>query len=134
MKYRFKKSCVMPIWGEYFGCKTHIFMISWNGSSLYVYSLLKLYWYICVWYGKMLLVYILYGWYWQLALSIICRYDWSVSRIRHSFKFVQNRSKIFCYGLIRWRTRKFRTTKKKFKDILVRFNVSQTCVYYNLIG
>ena len=26
---------------------------------------------------------------------IIRKYDWSVSRIRHSFKFVQNRSKIF---------------------------------------
>ena len=34
-------------------------------------------------------------WYRQLALSIIRIYDWSVSRIRHSFKFVQNRSNIF---------------------------------------
>ena len=55
--------------------------------------------------------------YWsqQLALSIICKYDWSVSRFCHSFKLVQNRS-------------------KSFKDILVRFNVSKTCVYYDLIG
>ena len=34
-------------------------------------------------------------WSRQLALSIIRTYNWSVSRIRHSFKFVQNRSKIF---------------------------------------
>ena len=38
---------------------------------------------------------LLYGWSRQLALSILRRYDWFVSRIRHSFKFVQNRSKIF---------------------------------------
>ena len=35
------------------------------------------------------------GWSQQLALSIIRTYDWSVSRICHSFKFVQNCSKIF---------------------------------------
>ena len=34
-------------------------------------------------------------WSRQLAFSIIRKYDWSVSRICHSFKFVQNRSKIF---------------------------------------
>ena len=38
---------------------------------------------------------LLYGWSRQLALSRIRRYDWSVSRIFHSFKFVQNCSKIF---------------------------------------
>ena len=40
-------------------------------------------------------LYILYWWSPQLALRIIRTYDWSVSQIRHSFKFVQNRSKIF---------------------------------------
>ena len=43
----------------------------------------------------LLIFQILYGWSWQLAFSIIRRYDWSVSLICHSFKFIQNRSKIF---------------------------------------
>ena len=39
--------------------------------------------------------YVLSCWSRQLALSIIRKYDWSVSRIRQSFKFIQNSSKIF---------------------------------------